>query len=415
MEEIKMRRITTFRLPWAFVGVGWWIMAWPAQGFGATVATVTELQNAITSANSAGGNVTILLQDGTYTLPDTLYVNAPHVTIGSVSGVRENVVIQGDAMSAGAVVKEIFRVDGSYFTVQNMTLQRVGWHLIQVVGEDNVDNTVIRNMIFRDAYEQMIKISQDPGNPNVTGDNGLVENCLFEYPAGIGPEYYIGGIDAHGANNWVIRGNTFKNIISPDTAVAEHAIHIWDAPASGNLVEKNLIINCDRGIGFGLGDRGNSGGIIRNNMLYHAAGHGSFADVPIALETSPGTQVYNNTIYLENAYPNAIEYRFAATTGVSILNNLANRAVQLRDGASGTAANNVTNAVAAWFADAAGGNLHLAPAVTAAVDQGQAVSGLTDDFDGQSRPQGAGIDIGADEYTAAAPGIPQPPRRLRLR
>lgn len=395
--------------------MGWWIMAWPAQGFSATVATVAELQNAITSANSTGGNVTILLQDGTYTLPDTLYVNAPHITIGSVSGVRENVVIQGDAMSATAVVKMIFRVDGSYFTARNITMQRVGWHDIQVVGNDDIDNTTITNCIFRDAYQQLLKITNNPADPNVTGDNGLVENCLFEYTAGIGPEYYIGGIDAHGSNNWVIRGNTFKNIISPDTAVAEHAIHIWDAPSSGNLVEKNLIINCDRGIGFGLGDRGNSGGIIRNNMIYHAAGHGSFADVPIGLETSPGTQVYNNTIYLENPYPNAIEYRFVATTGVTILNNLANKAIQLRDGASGTTAKNVTNAVANWFVNVLAGDLHVVSAISSVADQGQAIAGLTDDFDGQSRPQGAGIDLGADEYTVNTPVRPQPPRGLKIK
>jgi hypothetical protein len=372
------------------------------------VGTAAALQSAVASANSSGGNTTIVLADGTYTLSNTLYINAPNVTLTSQSGDRTRVVIQGDAMSSNAVVKMIFRVDANNFTVRNITMQRVGWHVIQVVGNDNVDYVTISNCVLRDAYEQILKITNDPANPNVTGDNGIVENSLFEYTAGIGPQYYIGGIDAHGSKNWVIRGNTFKNIISPSGSAAEHAVHIWDAPSANNLVEKNLIINCDRGIGFGLGDRGSSGGIIRNNMIYHAAGNGTFADVSIGLETSPNTQVYNNTIFLENGYPNAIEYRFAATSGVAIVNNLTNRAVQQRDGASGTVTKNVTNAASSWFVSPASGDLHLASAISTVVGMGQSVSGLTDDFDSQPRPAGNPIDIGADQFaSAAAPAAPR--------
>lgn len=64
-----------------------------------TVSSVAELQNAVASANSSGGNKTILVRDGTYTLNDTLYVNASNVAIIGQSGNRTKVVIQGDAMS----------------------------------------------------------------------------------------------------------------------------------------------------------------------------------------------------------------------------------------------------------------------------------------------------------------------------
>jgi hypothetical protein len=383
-----------------------------AQSTSVTVGTATELQNAVTRANSSGGNTTILLRDGTYTLNATQYINVPNVTVASQSGNRAAVIVQGDAMSSAAVVKSIFRVAANYFTVRNITMQKVGWHIIQVAGETNADYTVISNCVFRDAYEQLLKISNDTAYPSVTGDNGLVENCLFEYTAGIGPQYYIGGIDAHGSKNWIIRGNTFKNIISPSVTVAEHAIHVWDTPSANTLIEKNLIINCDRGIGLGLGDRGSSGGIIRNNMIYHAAGNGSYADVGIGIEACPDAQVYNNTIFFENGYPNAIEYRFSATTNVSIRNNITNRTIQARDGASGTLAKNVTNAASSWFKNAGGGDLHLASAVSGVADAGVAISGLVDDFDGQSRPAGAGIDIGADEYSALAG--PTAPANLRL-
>lgn len=383
-----------------------------AQTTSVTVTNEVELQGAVATANAAGGNTTILLQDGTYDLTDTIYVNTPNVTIAGASGNRQSVVIQGDAMSSTARVKNLIRAAASGFQFRDATLQRSGWHLIQIVGEANADSPILRNCIFRDAYQQMVKVSNDRATPGVTSDNGLVENCIFEYSAGIGPQYYIGGIDAHGSKNWVIRNNTFRSIISPNTNVAEFAVHFWDG-SGNNTVEKNLIINCDRGIGFGMDAQGNSAGIIRNNMIYHSAGNGSFADTGIALIESPNTQVYNNTVFIENSYPWAIEYRFAATQNVLITNNLVNRSIVSRDGASGTVMTNVVNAVASWFANPSIGDLHLTASASATtVNAGQVVPGLSDDFDSQTRPQGGAIDIGADEILVNS--VLQPPTNLRV-
>ena len=398
-----IRFFVTFALLFAGLGV--------AQAATITVNNESELRSAVATANNSGGNTTILVSDGVYTLTDTLYIDAPNVTLASESGDRANAIIQGDAMSANAKVKNLIRVTGSGFKLNGITLRKSGWHLLQIVGESNADLPEITNCIFQDAYEQMLKVSIDPNNLNTSSDNGLVANCVFEYTAGIGPQYYIGGIDAHGIKNWTIRNNTFRNIISPSTTVAEHAVHIWNTSAN-NLVEKNLIVNCDRAIGFGLGDRGNSGGVIRNNMIYHAANKGGFADASIILENSPDTGVYNNTIFTDHDYPRSIEYRFSGTTNTTISNNLTNKAIASRDGASGTSSNNLTTASRDWFVNVSDADLHLASGVSAVIDVGLPISGLTDDFDGQSRPQGAGFDIGADEYSAVVP--PKPPTNLRV-
>lgn len=360
------------------------------------MSTVSQLMNALATANARGGDTVILLADGVYQLADTLYVNSPKVTIASASGRRENVTIQGDAMSANARVGNLIRVAASDFQLRGVTLQRSGWHLIQIVGNENADRPVVRDCILRDSYEQMLKVTRDEAKPSVYSDGGLVENCLFEYTAGIGPQYYIGGIDAHGSRDWVVRGNTFRNIASPNTDVAEFAIHFW-SNSSNNLVERNTIIDCDRGIGFGMQGRPNQGGIIRNNFIHHTNNNDPYADVGIALTDSPGTAVYNNTVLLENGFGWSIEYRFAATTGVQIVNNLSNRPIISRDGGSGSLSNNVTNADRSMFRLQSAGDLHLSSAVSGVVDAGKAVTGLVDDIDGQARPSGARIDVGADE------------------
>ena len=376
------------------------------QAMAITVRNAAELQSAIIAVNG-GGNTDIKLEDGTYTLDNILWVEAEGVTVSSVSGNRSAVIIEGEGMNGS--VSHIFGVAGSNFTVENVTLRKVANHAVQIHGEMNVNSPIIRNVNIQDTYEQMIKVSYDASQPSNGSQNGLVEKCLFEYTAGIGPQYYIGGVDAHNATNWIIRDNEFRDIRSPSQDLAEHAIHFW-SNSQNTLVERNLIINCDRGIGFGLGDRGHIGGIIRNNMIYHDVSEG-FADVAISLESTTNAQVYNNSIYMEHSYANAIEYRFAATTGLTIINNLTNKAITARDGASAAASNNVTNAIASWFVNPSAGDLHLSYTVPSLVDQGQGIEGLTDDFDKTKRPQGIGYDIGADEY---ASGIIDPTADIKV-
>ena len=366
-----------------------------SQAAAVTVRNAAELQNAVIQANG-GGDTDIKLEDGTYTLDNALWVEAENVTVSSVSGNRSAVIIEGAGMKGS--VSHIFGVAGSHFTLENVTLRKVANHAVQIHGEMNVNSPIIRNVHIQDTYEQMIKVSYDASLPNNGSQNGLVEKCLFEYTAGMGPQYYVGGIDAHNAANWIIRDNVFRNIRSPGGDIAEHAVHFW-SNSQNTLVERNLIINCDRGVGFGLGERGHKGGIIRNNMIYHDTSEG-FADVGISLESVTNAQVYNNTIYMEHGYANAIEYRFAATTDLTIINNLTNKAITARDGGAAATSNNITDAVAAWFVNTSAGDLHLRYAVPSVVDQALGIEGLTDDFDKTKRPMGIACDIGADEYAS---------------
>jgi hypothetical protein len=140
-------------------------------------------------------------------------------------------------------------------------------------------------------------------------------------------------------------------------------------------------------------------------VIFHNDADSPHADVGISLETSPYTQVYHNTIFL-NRYFNAIEYRFAETHSVSITDNLANRAIASRNGGSGTLFNNRIDAPADWFVDASRGDLHLTAKAISALDQGSGRRDLTTDFDGDDRSSQGPPDIGADEYRGPLTLVP---------
>jgi len=358
---------------------------------GADTIIVSDFNELVTAVTGAKPYDVVLMENGLYQLAGTwaVQVRTDDLTIRSLSGNRKAVVLNGLGMFA--MGHHGFWVDAHRVTIADITIQNVRNHCVQT--DPDVNDLKVANCILRDAGEQALK-------GTAPSENGIVEGCLFDYSAGIGPRYYIGGVDCHGALNWIVRGNTFRDIVSPETALAEHAIHFWNDSA-GTVVENNVIIDCDRGIGFGLGSSTHTGGLIFNNFVR------TTRDVGIGLESSSNTLVYNNTLYTEN-YTNSIEYRFPGTAGGSIVNNLTNGQIRSRDGGTAYLSHNVSDADAHWFHDASAGDLHLALApevLDRVVDQGTALGEVNTDIDGQARPQGAVHDLGADELLTPLPDI----------
>jgi len=360
-----------------------------------TVSTESGLWNAINTANNQGGDMTILIADGTYQIASTAsfpYITGNNIVFRSLSGNRDAVIIRGGGMVPTSSTENGFLIAGNNVTIADLTIRDVGNHGIQVSGH----HLFIHNVKIQDTYEQMIK-----GSTNASSiDSAIVQCSLFEYTDGIGPNWYIGGFDIHKGKDWIVRDNVFKNITSPVSSAAEHAVHFWDQSIN-NIVERNIIINCDRGIGYGLGTNGdqNEGGVIRNNMIYNN-GEGNFDDVGIGLESSPNSKVYHNTVYID--YQNAIEYRFATTTNTSIFNNLTNQNITSRNGGSGSIQTNITYASSDWFIDISNGDLHLATNQNSVIDQGTDLTNeIMDDIDQNNRPLGLGYDIGAQEQISS--------------
>jgi hypothetical protein len=364
--------------------------------------------------NSLQPGMTILIANGTYTLSNTLYVNNVNdVTIRGASSC-DDVVLIGTGMTNpnfGSVPYGIWS-NSSNTVIAHLTIRDLYYH--PVILNPGAQQPRIYSVRLVNAGQQFVK-----GNPTSSTqgvDNGVVEYSIMEFET-TSRDYYTNGVDVHTGKNWIIRDNLFRNIRAPVGQLAGPAILMWNG-CSNAIVERNLFLNTQRGIAFGLQERvpdDHSGGIIRNNIFYRKGGE--TGDTGIYIADSPNTKALHNTIILNGTYPNSIEYRFPNTTGVEIRFNLTDAPIVSRDGAGGTVSNNLTNASSSLFIDSANNDLHLRSNAAAAIDQASVHPDVADDYDEEPRPT-SGVtprDLGADEFIPGGNTMsPDPPTDLRV-
>jgi hypothetical protein len=379
------------------------------------VATEPQLQNAM--GNLQNGD-TILLADGTYNLTSSLYVNGRNdVTIRGTNG-SANIVLVGKGMDNTNYGNVLFGIwsNSTNTTIAHLTIR------------DTYDNEVIFNpgaqsphvycVRLLNAGSQFIKSNPTDVNAGLGVNNGVVEYCWFEYTGsppgdhgtGVG---YFNGISAHAAQNWVIRGNLFKNLHNPDTAA-----YLWNPSvlfwrhSINTITEQNTFLNVDRAVAYGLDNTtpyfDHAGGIIRNNFVCLTPGlmsatRRASSDGSLIAWNSPGTQIDHNSVLLNTNEFYAIEFRFSTTTNGTARNNLSDAPIHLRDSATATQSGNLTNVTPVIFANPSAADLHLLATATNAIDKVPTLTTVTNDFDGDSRPKGARSDVGADEFTTNAP------------
>ena len=398
----------------------------PASGNIVVVSTVAELRAAV---DAAVPGQSILVADGTYALDgDYLRLDVPNVTLRGQSGQRDAVVLDGNY-----VTTEIVQVVASDVTVADLTLREAYDHPIHVMPAETAATlrTMIYNVRVVDPGQQAIKINplSDAGP---YADQGTIACSRIELTDAGRPHVrdgcYTGGVDAHAAVGWTIRDNVIEGFWC-DAGLSEHAIHFW-RNARDTRVERNVLRNNARGIGFGLLETGTPrrtygdapcpaaggayvdhyGGTAENNFLsaddpdLFASEYGF--DCGVCLWQACGASALHNSVHTADAASSfsAIEWRFSRTVA-TVANNLTNFVLRERDGAMATQTTNVTTATAAFYVSPATGDLHLQASATGAIDQGSA-SSVTTDVDGDSRPRGAAPDVGADETGA--------PRALRF-
>lgn len=399
-----------------------------------TVIHVTPAQAAqlpTLVADAPVGSV-IVLADGTYPVTAGLYFKTANVTLRSASDDASKVIIDGlngySGSGTDTRVPELVNISASNVTIAHVTVTNARDHLVHIVpGAASPTNQVkLYAIVATDPGEQAVKI-----NPNGSGnytDDGEISCSRIELTAKARPWVesahadgcYTGGIDAHQARGWKIKNNTIKGFWCP-TGLSEHGIHLWSG-SRDTVVESNRIVDCARGIGFGLIDHGTGrsypdnpcggeqnmghyGGEIRNNTIF-ANDPGLFAsgakfDSGISVADACAVKVQHNTVASTGYAFAGIEYRFARTTA-DVVQNLSTHRILARDGATATLTTNVedlsSGELAGTFVSVTGdGDLHLQPTASRALDRGAPVAGVTKDIDGA--PRDLTPDLGADELS----------------
>jgi hypothetical protein len=377
------------------------------------VSTEAQLQTAF--SNLQAGD-TVVLADGTYNLTSTLYVNGKaNVTLRGTSGC-DGVVLAGKGMDTptGGTVDFGVWSNSPNTTVAHLTL-RDTWDN-EIIFNPGASSPHVYSVKLLNSGSQFIKSNPNGVTPPVGNDNGLVEDSWFEYlatpptnPAHSGGAGYFNGLSIHAGKNWTIRGNFFRNLHNPDGTSYDWnpSVLIWNF-SSGTVTEKNVFVNVDRAVAYGLQQRtggfDHQGGAVRNNFVTELPGFMSAtrtagSDGAIIVWQSPGTAVDDNTVLTHGNILHAVEFRFPETTGGEAMNILSDADINLRDSAIAAEAGELLTASPSFFVDPASGDLHLVSSATAAIGHGATVASVTDDIDGDPRPAGA-YDVGADQYTA---------------
>jgi len=188
--------------------------------------------------------------------------------------------------------------------------------------------------------------------------------------------------------DWTFSDNVFRNVKGRNGG-GRAAIFIW-VRSRQVVVERNLIMDCDRGVAFGNPGQATanrpgemlayvSDGIIRNNFIVGGA------DCGIELWQAERIKVCNNTIWRpERNWSRGIRVG-TGTSHSEIVNNLVHGEIQL-EGGEAELRQNLARRLDGYFVDPAAGNLALTSGATEAIAHGAPLAEIIDDIRGRPRP-----------------------------
>src|ERR1043165_1894881 len=398
----------------------WFAKPSPLPSPSGTVVRVARAEEILAAGEQMTLGSTMMIEPGVYTLTRPLVLRQKQgITIRSVSGDPLSVTLQGKGWDRGDANDDILRIaDCSGVLIAGLTFAECRSYGIKVEAEHTPKNVQIYNCRFRNIGVRAIKGSAGQ-DPTVRALKGSVRFCDFENtripPADwlFGGDY-IAGIDMMALEDWTFSDNTFRNIRGRNGG-GRAAIFIW-VRSRRIVVERNLIVNCDRGISFGNPGQSTanqpgealryvSEGIVQNNLV--AGG----ADCGIELWHVQGIKVQHNSIWRpEQNWSRGIRLG----TGVvqtEVVNNLAHGGIQI-EGGQANVHDNLARRIDGYFVDPSIGDLSLTAAATAAIDHGIILNEAPYDVRGWQRKKEP--DLGAWEFGATENEWVEPMRKVQI-
>jgi hypothetical protein len=367
----------------------------PMEGRRVPVSTAEELAGAVAGARD--GDV-ILLADGVYRVGRFLRLdNVKNVTLCSAARDPAKVVLRGrgfDVVGRGDDILRIARCEN--VTIAHLTFADCHAYGLKVEAEHSPRNIHVYHCRFFNIGTRGLKGSTAQ---RTVAAGGSIRYCHFEnnkVPPGdwqFGGNY-ISAIDMMSLEDWTISDNTFVNI-KGHSGGGRAAIFVW-VRSRRLVVERNHILNCDRGIA--LGNPSGSSNYMEGMLhVYDSVCGNNFIvagrDAGIELAWVDGVKVYNNTVWRQDPGGRGIR-SIEKIHNVDIANNLVRGALLLTG--TETARNNIVGPMDGWFIDPAADNLRLSREVAEVVDQGLILPEIVDDID--ARRRGERPDVGASEY-----------------
>jgi hypothetical protein len=402
-----MGALTSFSLPLLLILSGVWPLSKQAPSLPSSpgktrlVKTVAELRQVL---EKSPRDVTILVADGTYVLTQPLHIeNTANVMIRGVSGDPARTIIRGKGFDVGTEKDDLLTIGkAKNLTIAYLTFTETRSYGIKVEAENFPENVQIYHCHFKNIGIRMIKGSTSTQGRAI---GGAIRYCRFENTKIPPADWlyegdYITAIDMMALDNWQISDNLFVNIKGRHGG-ARGAIFIW-VRSKNITVERNAIINCDRGISLGnpsgstnyvRGQEHLRDSLIRNNIIVPGP------DAGIELWWTENIRILNNTIWRVDASGPGLRGGMETwpIKHIEVINNLVRGSNQLSGEV--TLRNNLFGTLTGLNLELEAGIFQLSGCVDEAVDQGIPLADIPDDFTGQQR---AGTpDLGACEFKKA--------------